>query len=414
MPPERQKPHIPGVKEKPRKGNPLSFLRNPFIKPVKLTPIYGTGVPTSPDVSKNSGLDIKPNVLAITQTPPTKQETPLSRTAPPPTQEEARAANAGEYAPRGLTKRISDIARNHPVETGLAATAALIATAYTIPAIHEQVNSSVADWWKSIGDSIGAPSFEEKFPILLTKENFSPVSKEEERKLWESTKTVDLENHTFTIGFPVDQTTIDNSPNLRMNSYFDQNLVGGSPALIRVLEKLKEQGYKNVSQLSGFPKDAQIYYRYDSTMFDASIIKIAIAGEIEGGTFNPAYTNYRIILKDKRTGQIYEGGISVLYGKVLVDPAPYPKDHHPTYEDGTPIRPDQPIVQLTTDLQDWDGKGQVLPGQKGQIVIDSTGGGWNSLGEAISNAQNGIYNPENFFTTSFLAIPDTNTIATIQ
>lgn len=125
-------------------------------KPNKLVPAYETGTPTNPDTS-NINVNAKPNVFAITRTPARPPETTLterSQTASAPTQEETRAANAGEYAPRGFTKIMLNTAKNHPVRTSLAATAALTAAAYTIPAIHEQVNSSVAGWWNSIGEGV--------------------------------------------------------------------------------------------------------------------------------------------------------------------------------------------------------------------------------------------------------------------
>lgn len=264
-----------------------------------------------------------------------------------------------------------------------------------------------------VDDRIPGTPIEEKFPIKLEQSLFTPVSETEMGNLWKNTKTLDLEKHTFTIGFPVDQATIDKSPNLRMNHEFDTFTLTPDQA-----EKLQKQGFKTDTQISGFPKDAKIYYRYDATKFDASIIKITIAGEIQGegsNSFEPAYTTYRVILRDKQTGKQYEGGIDVLYGKPLVNPAPFPTDHHPVYEDGTPIKPDEPIVQLTTDLQDWDGRtGYPLPGQKGQVVIASVGGGYASIGDAISDAQKGIFNPDYYLTTSFLTNPNTNTIATKQ
>lgn len=272
---------------------------------------------------------------------------------------------------------------------------------YEIPAVHERLNSlgsGLAERWNSF---FGGQTTEESFSIVLPQNGFTPVTPEEKQKLWQNTKTVDLENHTFTIGFPVDQKTIDKSPNLEINSYFDPSLIIGPPSFMQVIEKLKEQGFKNVTQLSGLPKDTQIYYRYDPTRFDASIIAIGIAGVTQGegsNSFTPAYTNLRVILRDKQSGRNYESTISVLYGKFLITPASYPKDHHPVYEDGTPIKPDEPILQLTTDLQDWDGKtGRPLPGQRGQMTHSAIAGGIDPTTSELL-----------IFSSIFLKTPDGN------
>lgn len=70
--------------------------------------------------------------------------------APPPTREEARAANAGELAPRGLTKKVLDLAKKHPVLTAGAALATIAGgfaavEAYqgNIPGIHRSIDQSV-------------------------------------------------------------------------------------------------------------------------------------------------------------------------------------------------------------------------------------------------------------------------------
>lgn len=224
-------------------------------------------------------------------------------------------------------------------------------------------------------DSMKPPqsSWEKKFPIVLSPDKFTPVTPEAEKLLWQNTKTVDLENHTFTIGFPADKGTIDRSPNLRMNTYFEPTLFAGIDT--SKLQQLQQEGIKNVTQLSGYSKGAQIGFNYDATRFQASIIAIGIAG-IKQGEFIPAYTNYRVILREKKpSGRSFEGTISVLYGKPLKDAAPYPEKHHPVYEDGTPIESGESILELTTDLQDWDGKNQVLHGQGGQVMYAAIAGG---------------------------------------
>lgn len=293
-----------------------------------------------------------------------------------PTQEEADAANRDGLAPKGLTKKLTDIAKN-PVFKAAAGTVVVaggVTAAYqAIPAIHQSVDSlgqAAAERWNSMA---GQETFEERFPIVLSQENFTLVTPEEEKELWKNTKTVDLENHTFTLGFPASQAVIDQSPNLRMNSYFEPALFAGVDT-----STLQQEGLENVNQLSGFPKDAPIGLNYNPE-FDASIIEIGIAGVKQGdgaNSFTPAYTNYRIIFRDRQTGKEYEQSISILYAKPLIDAAKYPKNHHPTYADGSPIKPGMPFVQLTTDLQDWDGiTGQVLPGQKGQVMLDAIAGG---------------------------------------
>lgn len=402
MPPERQKPDIPDVKKNPQKGNPLSFLKHPLAKQENPIPAYETGTPTNPGISSSNNADTKPNVFAITKTPVRIPETPSKDrggTVPVPTKKEVKAANAGEYAPRGITRIMLDTAKNHPVGTGLAAAAALTAAAYAMPAIHEEVNSNVADWWKSIGDFSRAPTFEERFPIVLPKEGFTPITKDEEQELWKNTKTVDLENHTFTIGFPVDQATIDKSPNLRMSKEFDVLL----PPIEK--NKLEQEGVKNLDTVSGLPNGAEYRVIYDDAQFDVSVILLAVANVTQGessNSFTPAYTNYRLLFKDKETGVIsLQGGVSGLLAKPLISTKPYPKNIHPVYEDGTPIKSGASIMKLTTDLQDWDGKtGQLLPGQKGQFQA------------SVSYEQQSPYDSRIMLglplTTNFLKAPDGN------
>lgn len=330
-----------------------------------------------------------------------------------PTKAEAKAANAREYAPTGLARVLAELAENWKataaVGVTLAAGGAVLAHK-TIPAVQRGVNTlgdSVAEWFR---DRIPGEPIEKKFPIKLDQSSFTPVTPEEEKRLWENTKTVDLEKHTFTIGFPAPQTIIDRSPDLRMNQEF--NTYTFTPAEV---EKLQKQGFKTDTQISGlYLKGDKFNLDYDSTKFDASIIEITTAGQLQGegsNSFNPAYTTYRVIYRDKQTGRQYSGAISVLYGRPLVNAAPFPTDHHPVYEDGTPIKPDTQLAEFTTDLLDWDGKtGQVLPEQKGQVIIGSIGGGFASISDAIADAQKGIYNPDAYFTTSFLKTSQ-NTLA---
>lgn len=207
--------------------------------------------------------------------------------------------------------------------------------------------------------------------IELGPSSFTTVTSEEQSYLWHSTKTVNLDSKEFVLGFPVNKATLDKNPNIRIHSYFERRLIGGTE---EQKDELEKAGLTNITQLSGFAKGTPVYYDYDSSKFDASIITIATYGENKGG-FYPAYTTYRILIREKTTGKNFETPFSILHGKSLVASAPFPKDHRPVFEDGTPISPDRPISELTTDSQDWDGVGQVLPGEAGQIVIHDVGGG---------------------------------------
>lgn len=235
--------------------------------------------------------------------------------------------------------------------------------------------------------------------IQLTKSSFTPVSPEQQQELWKNTKTVDLENHTFTIGFPVDQATIDKSPNLRMNQQFD--------AILPPIEKnkLEQEGVKNVITMSELPNGTEYKVIYDDARFDVSVILLAVAGVTQGqgsNSFTPAYTSYRLLFRDRETGTISsQAGISGLLAQPLVTTNPYPKDHHPVYEDGVPIKSGDSIMKLTTDLKDWDGSiGQPLPGQKGQFQM------------AVSYEQKSPYDSRIMLgiplTTTFLKTPNGN------
>ena len=305
-----------------------------------------------------------------TATPVREREKEL---APPPTTEEARAANAGEYV--GNTRVVDKVGKNRVLKAtlgGLGIVGGVVgvgAIAYeTVPAIHRLVGSAFLD---NIKGFFKGTTFEERFPIVLSKDKFTSVSKEEEQELWRNTKTVDLENHTFTIGFPVDQATIDKSPNLRMNEKFDAIL---PPFINR--DKLIQEGVKNVKTLSGFEKGTEYMVGYDESKYEASVLTIALAGVVQGqggGSFNPAYTNVTIIYRDRATGKIeFHQTIGGLYADLLVPIKPYPENRGFVYEDGSPIKSGGALLRLTTDLQDWEGKGQVLPDQQGQFVIRST------------------------------------------
>ena len=239
-----------------------------------------------------------------------------------------------------------------------------------VPAVYQSVDTlgqGVPERWNSL---FSKPTFEERFPIALPKERFTSVTSEAEKELWRNTKTVDLENHTFTIGFPVNQATIDKSPNLRMNEKFDAIL---PPFINR--DKLIQEGVKNVKTLSGFEKGTEYIVGYDERKYEASVLTIALAGVVQGqggGSFNPAYTNVTIIYRDRATGKIeFQQTIGGLYADLLVPIKPYPENRGFVYEDGTPIKSGEALLRLTTDLQDWEGKGQVLPDQQGQFVIRS-------------------------------------------
>lgn len=214
-------------------------------------------------------------------------------------------------------------------------------------------------------------TLEERFPIVLPQENFSLVTKEEIKNLWQNTKTLDLDNYTFTEGFPFDQATIDRNPNLRMDQQFD----GIFPPFIDG-SKLKQEGVKNVTYYSGLQKGEDYKLIYDSEKLDASInfgYKFGITQGTAGNSFTPAYTVYAVTFRDKKTGEITKGSIAGLYAEPLIEAKPLPKDHHQVLEDGTPVKSGESIMKLTTDSQDWDGKtGEILPGQKGQFMVGTS------------------------------------------
>jgi len=279
---------------------------------------------------------------------------------------EARKASAPDNSPKVKKPLMQKLAGNPAVRIGLGGAVATVGGygLYQVPAIHQGVDtllSGVSDYWKSL---TGQESPEKLFPIKLDQSSFTPVSAAEEEDLWKNTKTVDLDNHTFTIGFPVDQETIDQSPNLRMNAYFEPKLYSGGVDVA----KLEKEGIKNVVQLSGLPKDYKACYKYDQTKFQVSAIPIGIAKGIDGQDSSASeYTAFRLLIKNRQTGKNFETNIEGLYAKPLIKLVPYP-NHHPVYEDGTPIDPDTPIFQLTTDLQDAKG---VVPGERGQVVFQA-------------------------------------------
>lgn len=215
-----------------------------------------------------------------------------------------------------------------------------------------------------------SPEIAKKFPIVLPKESFTPVTQEEKQSLWENIETVDKENHTFTISLPFSQKTIDASSEIRMNSFLGTDSFIGVPT--KEIDKLIASGVKDTRQFSGIlEKDAPIYSPYDFTKFDVSLISLSIAG-VENKGFNPAYTSFRVILRDKQTGRESVSIIYGLYAKPLIEIKTMPTDHHAVFEDGTQINSTTQIMQLTTDLLDWDGKtGQIIKGEAGQVGIRS-------------------------------------------
>lgn len=232
------------------------------------------------------------------------------------------------------------------------------ATYQEVPAIRRSV-----DRWLN-----GVP-IEEKFPIKLEQSSFTPVTEEEERKLWENTKMVDLENHTFTIGIPFDKETIDRNPNIRTDQEFDAIPVPGTN-----IEELREKGVKNVTYYTGLSKGDRFRLIFDEERYKASVITSAIAGETQRGpvdTFTSAYTVVIVILQDRETGKNERFIIEGLYAKLLVENAPFPKGRGPSIEDGTLVGTRTSILELTTDLQDWDGKNEISNNERGQFVARS-------------------------------------------
>lgn len=235
--------------------------------------------------------------------------------------------------------------------------------------------------------------------IPLDRNSFTPISKEEEQELWSNTKTVDLENHTFTLGFPFDQATI-NISNLLISQEFNAILPPPEKA------QYEKDGVKNVTTMSGLPNGTEYKLKHDYTKYEASVILLGTAGVTEGkglNSFTPAYTSYRIILRNIKTGEIEQGRVSGLYAEPLIKTNPYPTDHHATYEDGTPVKFDSQLMRLTTDLQDWDGKtGQIVPGEKGQFQL------------GFSSEQQSPYDSRTvsvvLLTAQFLKAPDGNIV----
>ncbi len=206
---------------------------------------------------------------------------------------------------------------------------------------------------------------DDRFPIKLDQSSFTLISETEEEELWKNNKMLDLSTRYFTVGFPFSQNVIDQSPNLAMDERFDAIL----PPFI---DKNEFVGIKNLKYLSGLPDGTEYKVYFNKGIYEASVVTIAIAGELLEG-FKPAYTMVKVIFKNKATGindseQVIEG----LYASLLVPKRSYPRNHSPVFEDGTPIRSGDSLLQLTTALQDWDGKGQILPHQKGQFIIRSS------------------------------------------
>lgn len=148
-------------KEPRGRRHPLSFLKRPFKGPGNLVPAYGTGAPAGPDVSSTNNADANPNVSAITQIPK-RPKTPSGGrdgTGNDPTQEEAKDANAGGLAPRGLA-RVLENAANHPLIAGgivitAAGISAGIANRAAIIRSVDTLGQGVADRWNSLrGDEV--------------------------------------------------------------------------------------------------------------------------------------------------------------------------------------------------------------------------------------------------------------------
>lgn len=251
----------------------------------------------------------------------------------------------------------------------------------TVPAIHQSVDQFAAKHWGGVGVSAqtgeidanfeATPSeIAKKFPIIIPKDSFTPVAASEIPSIWEEVETVDDQNHTFTTGFTISQEDLARAGEIRHKSVFDRSLFAGVAK--ETIDQMEQAGIKNREVISGFVKGTKFGLNFDSEKFDASIIKVATAGETKGN-FTPAYTTLRVMLRHKEDGKSYSFNLHVLQGKPLVEPAPYPKGHRPVVEDGTKIDPSSLFIELTTDLQDWDGSGQILPGQEGQIVITGMG-----------------------------------------
>lgn len=208
---------------------------------------------------------------------------------------------------------------------------------------------------------------------ILDRNSFTTISQEEEKSLWENTKIVDLENHTFTMGFPFDQETVDKNSSIKLDQKFQIR------SAYTFVQELKNQGVKNVNIFRGLSKGDQFNLIYDENKYEASIMTVTVAGVKSGegeGSYTPAYTSFIVFFRDKSTGEKLGAGLTIqgLLANPLINVKlpPYGSNRNFIFEDGIPVVSGTAILELTTDLQDWNGnKAALLPGEEGQFAVRS-------------------------------------------
>lgn len=129
---------------------------------------------------------VEPSIVSNRIIAPTKER----ELAPPPTPEEIKAANKGDLAPRGITKKVLELAKRHPVATSGAAVAAVVtgfaaveAAQGNIPGVHRAVENT------SFDNKAENPKFTDKNTSYVTLEQF---------KTMDAKSTYDPDTQTFT------------------------------------------------------------------------------------------------------------------------------------------------------------------------------------------------------------------------
>lgn len=190
------------------------------------------------------------------------------------------------------------------------------------------------------------------FPKQLDTSSFTPISQADAATEMQNMQLSNMQNNTIQMYLPIDQETLDSSPNLGYNQQF----IGDLPSYVN---QAKLETVNNLTQINGLPDGTIVYAPVGGTI---SLNDIAgqSTGTPEGGYFTSSYSAVIIDLTDK-DGTPIRIGLSVLGGIPLLDLS------KATYGDSsTTVTAGQPLFKISYANS---MKGVALSGEAGQVDI---------------------------------------------
>ena len=192
------------------------------------------------------------------------------------------------------------------------------------------------------------------FPEQLDASSFTPISQADAAAEMQSMQLSDKQNNTIQLYLPIDQETLDSSPNLGYNQQF----IGELPSYVNQAEL---ENVKNLTQMNGLSDGTVVY-----APVGGIISVLAVAGQSTGtpeeGYYTPSYSAVIIDLSDI-DGTSLNISLGVLGGIPMLDLS------KATYgESSVTIEAGQPLFKISAAKAVG---GEPISGQAGQIDINA-------------------------------------------